>query len=264
MTRSAVYGSPAWRRWKHDHHWATVPSDPLGSGNTALIAALAVTPIAFHDVRKNLVLSGSNVTSLGDVSGVGTYGPSFTTAGTAPTWDGTVIKTNGTGILITSSAVTGLDLSTPLTLAIIADIAGTGTGTAAGTVGAAANGSPKWFAPLLAAGPVLKTTTSTNGAGAASTAASGTGNIRLAIYTVNVAGTDAVTIEVPNTAKASSGTITALASGNQLIAIGGTTSAGALAAVRFRTLIAWSGGYTTGQRDTLKTYATTYHGMVNA
>jgi len=267
VTRVAAYGSYAWRNWKQNHHWTTsgAPADPLGAGNTQLLSDLAVTPKVFHDVRKSLALSGSTPTALGDVSGVGTYGPSLTVSGSGMTWDGTTLKTNGTGYLLSASAVTGLDLSTQITIALIADIGDKAGGAVPLQIGAAANAAP-WLRLNNASGTGVPITinSSSHGAGTASTAVTGTGNIRLIIGTINVVGTDAQSIEVPATAKVSGTTATALASGNQLVAIGATTSGTSNANLRFRALIAWAGGYTTAQKNTLITYAQTYHSMVLA
>jgi len=262
VTRAAVYGSAAWRRWKHDHHWAaSAQSDPLGTGNTALISSLGVTPIFFYDVRKNLTLSGSNVSSLKDVKGDGTYGPSLTPPGTAPTWDGVTITTTG-GILISSSTITGLDLSAQLTVAMIAD-AGGSAGTDFWQIGPTAAGTPNWRGQVKT-GNLFLTSTSTNTVGATSAASTGTGNLRLLIFTLNVVATDAVSIEVPSTAKVSSATAAALTSANYLLALGGTTANSARATTRWRAALGWTGGYTPGQASTLLTYAVNFHGAVAA
>jgi len=268
VTRAAVYGSAAWRAWKHDHHWATTPpsGDPLGAGNTALLSNLAVTPLAFYDVRKNLTLNGSNVSSLGDVSGAGTYGPALVqaTSGNQPPWDGTTINFSGGAggdYLLAGSTVAGLDLSTHLTMVLVADIQSTTTGAFAAVVGAAAAGNPQWRIDTLT-GPVIGVNDQSTSK--ASTVAPGSGNIRLIISNVNVVATGSVGIEIPNTAFVFSGSSTAMAAGNQFIAIGAATSGSAPCALRLRAFLAWAGTYTTAQRDTLKTWATTYHSAVLA
>lgn len=56
----------------------TPPIDPLGAGNTALLAALGVTPLGFWDVRKHLtvatdflVLTGGFLRASADPAGAG-------------------------------------------------------------------------------------------------------------------------------------------------------------------------------------------------
>jgi len=50
VTRAAVYGSPAWRRWKHDHHWAD-------------FAPLSLPGIVFLGRADASVRNGANNTS---------------------------------------------------------------------------------------------------------------------------------------------------------------------------------------------------------
>lgn len=234
-------------------------SDPLGKGNTQLLNSLAVTPKAFYDVRKNLSQSGGNVSSLLDVSGAGTYGPSLTPPSTAPTWDGTVINTNATSYLKSSSTITGADVSTQLTVVYVGD-----WGATAGKVPWELGNGAVFWRGLVSTGPVFRTTSLSNTAGATGTAATGTGNVRVVAMTVNVAGTDTLTIEVPATAKVTSGSAAALASTAGTLTIGATFAGSAGSAVKFRALLIWSGGYTSGQLSTLVTWAQTYHGAVAA
>lgn len=267
MTRAAPYGSAAWRAWKHDHHWgSTATVDPLGAGNTTLISALGVTPFAFYDRRKNLALSGSNVTSLKDVKGDGTYGPTLAPPLTTnqPTWDGSQINFSG-GVspnnqyLVTASTLSALDLSTQLTFAFVGTLSGTG-GKAMFSAGNSAFTAPFIFCLSPTTGATLQT--SDGATGKALSAAVSTTQAVLLIGTVNVAGTALCTIEIPGSAKVTgTGTPTALASAALLLAIGAETNGVANAGIAFRAFLAWSGGYTTGQRDTLKTWATTYHGV---
>jgi len=268
VTRAAVYGSHTWRNWKHDHHWASALADPLGAGNTALIGALGVTPLVFRDVRVNLTVSGGKVSRLADVKGDGTYGQAFvqSTGTLQPAWDGTTINCNGTTWLTSATATTGVDLSTQLTIVDVVDASTNITGRAGAQLGPSngivapyilfnVQGATAFYAAQDSAGSATRV---------ASTAATGTGNIRLAIYTINVAGTAAITVEVPGVAKVTGSSNTALASGNQLDSIGASTSGTAPTAIRFRARLIWAGGYTTAQRDTLKTWAQIYHGAVMA
>lgn len=268
MTRAAPYGSAAWRAWKHDHHWAAgggAPADPLGAGNTALIGAsgLNVTPLAFYDVRKNLTVASGTASSLADVSGVGTYGPALNQATQAaqPTWDGTTLNFDGVNdFMLSASTVTGLDISTIITMVLVADIQTTVTSKTAAAIGASGGVSP-FFVIRTVTGPLVQVASSHQSH--SSTVAPGSGNIRLIIATINVAATDSVAIEIPTAAAGNSGSGTAETSGNQLIALGAATSgASAFCSIRFRAFLAWAGSYTTGQRDTLKTWTTTYHGAV--
>lgn len=265
-TRAAPYGSPEWRAWKHQHHWAPVSTavDPLGAGNTALIAALGVTPLGFWDVRKNMTLNGGNVSQLADVSGAGTYGPALAQANATvqPAWDGTVINTTGSG---TSGGGTdwmqttgAFDLSTALTFVLVADQAGL-VGKVAADISTSADATN--FRYIVGSGSLFHVSSSGNGTGATSTAQTGTGNIRLAIATLATNGT--VTIEVPTTAQATHAG-TAIASGSAAFTLGATFAGTAGLATRFRAALIWAGSYTTAQRDTLKTYATIYHGAVLA
>lgn len=248
-----------------------VPADPLGAGNTALQTALGVTPLGWWDVRQNLTTASGAASSLADVKGDGTYGPALVqaTGANQPTWDGTTLNFSGAvtpnnQFLVSASAATGLDLSTQLTVALIVDGQTATTTAVLANIGAAAGGSPWWRVSELGTGGAFITNTSTHGAALSSAAVSGTGNIHLIIATVNVAGTDAVTLEVPATAKVSNAAATALASGNQLVALGAGTNGAGPSPMRFRALIIWAGGYTTGQKSTLVTYAQTYHLMVTA
>ena len=243
------------------------PADPLGAGNTALISAsgLNVTPLAFYDVRKNLTVAGGTASSLADVSGVGTYGAAIVQATQAdqPAWDGTVLTFGGATFMLTGSAITGLDLSGTLTVALVADVPSLSGGVAV-AIGAASGGTPSWNVVESVSG-VFNTRTNNDVGGVNSTAATGTGNIRLIIASLITSGSNnTVSIEIPTTAKVSGGSATKLAAGGGFLALGGTTAGAQRIATRFRALIAWSGNYTTGQRDTLKTYATTYHGAVLA
>lgn len=268
MTRIAEYGSAAWRRWKHDHHWAAVGTvDPLGAGNTALIGAsgLNVTPLAFYDVRKNITLA-TGVSSLGDVSGAGTYGPALVQATTTqqPTWNGTTINFDGsTQWLLSATSVAGLLLSNALTVALVADVSGAAGGTAFYEVGGPSR-TPHLFVTRQSATPFDWQVNVDNGRSATPPLAGTTAAVRLAIASVSGGASPTVSLEVPTVAKVTSPTGPAESSAACSIALGATVTGVALAAIKFRALIAWSGGYTTGQRDTLETWATTYHGAVMA
>lgn len=247
---------------------SSAPVDPLGAGNTALIAALGVTPLGFWDVRKNLTSAAGAVSSLADVSGAGTYGPALVQATGAkqPAWDGTTINFDGVSqYLLSATTVTGLDLSTPLTSVLIADVQSTTNARIAAVIGAAAAGAPNWRVPGVVTGPLLNTTGDKSNS-KTSTTAPGTGEILAIFCRINVhAGTAVVEIEVPPAAIGSSGSGSgAEASGNQLAALGALTSGVSPCALRFRAWLAWAGGYTAGQRDTVKTWAQTYHGAVVA
>lgn len=248
---------------------ATV-ADPLGQGNTALLgpSGLNLTPLGFWDVRQNLTASGGTVSSLADVKGDGTYGPALVQATQAnqPAWDGTTINFNG-GVsaqtLVSASVVTGADVSLPLTAAIVIDVSETTVGRVAATIQAAAGAAPFWRIPFVTTGPVYGSIGDKSGT-IASTAATGTGKILLVMMTVNVhAGTAVHEIEVPTLAKVNGSSSTGSeAAGNQFVCLGNATGSANGAASRFRALLIWSGGYTTGQRDTLKTWAQTFHGAV--
>lgn len=244
-------------RRRRRHHPAT---DPLGAGNTALIAAVGVTPLGFWDVRRNLTLA-TGVSSLADVKGDGTYGPALVQAtGTSqPAWDGTYLTTNGTTFLKSASTITGADVSTQLTALFIGD-----WGATAGKVPWELGNGTVFWRGLINTGLVFRVTTSTNGTGAISTAATGTGNVRVVAMTVNVSATDAETIEVPATAKVTSGTSTALASTVGSLTLGGTFAGTAGSAIKFRAFLLWAGGYTAGQLATVVTWAQTYHAAVLA
>ena len=126
MTRAAVYGSPAWRRWKHDHHWAT---DPLGEGNTALISALGgnAAVLGFYDARKNVTVSGSTVTQIDDVRGAVGFGPSLIGTGHAPTWDPVGLTASNTAntMYLQTAASALFDLSGPMTVINVMSVAPT-------------------------------------------------------------------------------------------------------------------------------------------
>ena len=123
MTRIAPYGSPAWRRWKHDHHWAT---DPLGEGNTALISALGgnAAVLGFYDARKNVTLSGSTVTQIDDVRGAVGFGPSLIGTGHAPTWNASAQRASNTAstMFLQTTATSKFDVSGPLTLITVQSV----------------------------------------------------------------------------------------------------------------------------------------------
>lgn len=242
--------------------------DPLGAGNTKLMSDLGVTPFLFRDVRQGLSLSGSNVTSLPDVSGIGTYGPALAPplSTNQPTWDGTFIQFSGAAspnnqYLRSSSAVTGLDLSLQMTYVFIGTLTGT-QGKAAFSAGNTSFTAP-WIFGLTGNGttaPVFQTSNGTTGR-ALSAVLTAPSAVVLMICTLNVAGTALCTIEIPGLAKVTGiGTPTALASGNVFDALGAETNGAANAGNAFRAHLAWRGGYTVGQVTTLKTYAGTYHG----
>ena len=270
MTLVAPYGSYAWRNWKQNHHWTTsgAPADPLGAGNTALISNLGVTPFLFRDVRKNLSLSGSSVTSLADIKGDGTYGAALVQATSTkqPTWDGTFIQFSGAAspnnqFLLSTSAVTGFDLSLQMTYVFVGTLAGT-TGACAFSAGNTSFTAP-WILGLTGNGtvaPAFETSNGSTGRANSAVLTSATAVV-LVFCTVNVAGTAICTIEIPGLAKVTgTGTPTALASGNVFDAVGAETTGAANAGHAFRAHLAWRGGYTTAQRDTIKTWAATYHG----
>lgn len=246
--------------------------DPLGAGNSALISSLGVTPFLFRDVRKGLSLSGSNVTGLADVSGIGTYGPALAPplSTNRPTWDGTFINFSG-GVspnnqyLLSASAVTGFDLSLEMTYVFIGTLVGT-AGKAAFSAGNTSFTAP-WILGLTgnaSTGALFQTSNGVTGRAVSAGLTSPTAVV-VVIYTVNVAGTALCTIEIPGLAKVTgTGTPTALASGNVFDALGAETNGVANAGNAFRAHLAWRGGYTTGQRDTLVTYAATYHGRTTA
>lgn len=262
MTRAAPYGSAAWRAWKHDHHWASTGTvDPLGAGNTKLLSDLGVTPLSFWDVRRNLTVSGGTASSLADVKGDGTYGPALVQATGAkqPAWDGTTLTFDGVAqYLVSASAISGVDLSAEMTIAIVED-AETSSGKVAWQISDATD-TPYWRRITTT---VFRCVTSADTNGGISAAATGTGNLRLVLSTINAAAVN-VSVEVPTTAKVVHTSGVAMTSGNRSFSIGGEPDGLALAPLRFRAALIWAGGYTTAQRDTLKTWATTYHGAVLA
>jgi hypothetical protein len=73
----------------------------------------------------------------------------------------------------------------------------------------------------------------------------------------------ALNVEVPNgSASANTGSgVGPEAAGSNLIALGAATGGGSAIAIRFRAILIFAGLYTTAQRDALKTWATTYHGV---
>lgn len=245
----------------------TVTADPLGAGNTPLLAALGVTPLVFRDVRRNLTVAGGVVSSLADVKGDGTYGPAWVqpTGTKQPTWDGTTINCDGVDDFLVSAAATpGVDLSLPLTFVDVV-IAPTNV---AGKAGAEIGPSGGIVAPYVLF-DVQGTTaffaaqnSASGGTRVASTAATGTGDVRLVIYTINVAGAGILTVEVPSTAKVTGSLGGVLAAGAQFDSIGASTSGSAPTAMHFRARLIWSGGYTPAQRDVLAAYAVARHNAV--
>ena len=263
MTRAAVYGSPAWRRWKHDHHWATTgaPADPLGAGNTALIAALGGNSavLGFHDARlaSSLTISGSNVAAWADVRGAG-FGPTINKNGAnaGAVWDAVnlLVKTNGTNATaMFSSAVSLYDTSQAISLVLVGACVSTVTFASLGRDAGTAN-----QLALDASGSVIRA--NGNGTGIASAVALST-TVRVSFAAKN-AGTTAQ-VEVPSQALVS-GTIAASTSAANRLQLGIGSGLSALGTVNARALLVLAGVYTTAQRDAIKTWATTYHGVTLA
>ena len=261
---------PAYRRSHRSTNGRAIAlfaSDPLGAGNTKLIANLGVTPILFYDVRQNLTVAGGTASSLADVSGKGTYGAALAQATQAkqPTWNGTVLSFDGvTDFLLSTAAIPGLDLSGPLTMAVVMD--STAPANKAVVCVGQADGTGQNWTPGSGTSttPVHFTTLqSGNAAGPDSGVALG-GGLRLVLAYLNAA-TPATTIEVPSQALVSDATPgVALTAGNKSFSLGATAIGGAIGALTFRAALCFAGNYTAAQRDALKTWATTYHAAVLA
>lgn len=266
MTRAAVYGSPAWRRWKHDHHWATTPpaGDPFGAGNTALITSLGGNSavLGFYDTRKN-VTATTTVSEWDDVRGSSGFGPSLIgTSGHQPTWDSAnqVITTDGSTVWLASSPVALFANSgVGLTLVYV--------GTVPSASGTLAYATTVFDSASINAGVGVATSTTNvicarfRAGTANSTVASGA--TRRLVFAAKESGT-AGEVEVPTNAQVRVFG-SAATSANCQVTVGGifpsgTTVSGGLA-ISVRAILVLAGLYTTAQRDALKTWVTTYHNV---
>jgi len=238
------------RRW-----WYDTTTDPLGAGNTKLLADLGVTPRFFYDRRKNVTSSAGALTAWGDVTGAGTYGAAITPSVGAPAYNGTYISTDGASSQMRMSTG-GLDLTQPWTVALVA-APGT-TRVSVGVVMCVGSGfsANQFMACQSNDGGFIGATA--NATGAVSAVAPATHTVRLILSTLNVVSTGNVTVEVPGTALAASSTGVAL-TGTQGVIFGASNAPGAWAQCDYYGLLVWPGGYTAAQRDTLKTWATTFH-----
>jgi hypothetical protein len=247
-------------RWLAVMGGSSAPVDPLGAGNTALLAALAVTPILFHDVR-SLGATGA-IGSLPDVSGVSAlYGGALTqgTGADQPTWNGTTLNFDGANDSLVSASLAALDISTSLSLALVADW----SSLANFLYAASAGPSGSWGFLRDTGGNVRVDLVSGSTVNADTTVPVSVG-MCLLLATINVAGSAKVTAEVPNQAKVTSTAATAPGSSSSALWIASKAGAGSFGALKYRASLLWSGGYSTAQRDTLKTYASTYHSAVLA
>lgn len=258
LPKQLPFVDPRERRfWYCYRQNGTIPFDPLGAGNTQLLSDLGITPVAFHDVR-SLKATGATA-SLADVSGAGTYGPALVqgTPANQPTFDGTYLNFNGAGQCLVGSAMAGLTLSAPVTLAIIAQIPN-----ANGLAGAelAYSGRSVFLSLLLAAGFFVRASCESAGAGAQTTVALVGGNTYLILLSRTAANGTASRVRTPNqTAVTATAPSTAPASGSAILSWGGRSDGTASAAMKFRASLAWQDVPSAGQETTLETYAQTYH-----
>ena len=277
MTRAAVYGSHTWRNWKHDHHWATVPSDPLGAGNTALLAnltALGVTTLAFYDVRQasSLTLSGATVTGWDDVRGSSGFGPHLDGTGHAPAWDAiNLIISNAVSTqFLHSAAVSTFDMTTNggLTLCIIGSVAMTAADY--GYSIADSSSAHRLIAALNSATTNGKIQGKYDGGGTiGSTTVASDGTIRTIFLTSKSASSHRA-IGIPNAAIVNPPDVTP-AVGNNALTIFGFWNAGTNTGCKIRAALVLAGdlgvgsgtSYTTPM-TTIDTWAATYHGRVAA
>lgn len=235
-------------------------SDPLGEGNTQLIADLGVTPLGLWDVRKNLTLDGSgNASSLVDV--VNGIDAAQATSTKRPAWDGTTLKFDGVDDVLLTSALASLDLSQPITVALVAAI--TNASGRRAVVLAPSAGSAS--ADLLNTGAGTMRASLAGSDGVVKFADGGVSNtpttMRLILGCFNQTS---VSCEVPNHAKVTTTGVVQPVSASSVLSIGAAAAGTAAQPMAFRALIALPGAYTTGQRDTLRTWAQTYHGAVVA
>jgi hypothetical protein len=259
VTRSASASGAATRRRRRSGGGA-----PLGTPDLAkLLADLGVTPITFHDVRK-LGAAGA-VGSLPDVSGGTTYGGALTqgTPSAQPTWNGTTLNFDGTTDFLAGAVLAALDVSAPLTIVFIADWSSASSGAVPYSI--APVGAAQYHRGLRTGNATIRTDLSDGVTFrfVDSTVPIATGML-LAISTINVAGASILTLEIPNHNKGTSAATGTLTSAAGRIVIGCRDGSASFAAVKFRAMLTWAGGYTTGQRDTLLAWAQTYHGVVLA
>lgn len=249
------FTDPVERRFYYCYRRSGQLVDPLGEGNTALLAALGVTPILFHDVR--LLGSPGAIGSFPDVSGnAALYGGALTqgTGGAQPTWDGTTLNFDGSNDTIASALLAGIDISTALTFAMVADWSGIVAFKYAASLGASgawgilASSTPSVRVDLISVSTVNADTTVSPSAGRI-----------LLIATINVAGSAKVTAEVPNQAQVTSAAATAPSSGASQFWIASKAGAGSFGVLKYRASLLWAGGYSAAQRDTLKAWAQSYH-----
>ena len=260
MTRAAVYGSAAWRTWKHDHHWATTgaPADPLGAGNTALVAALGGNSavLAFYDVRKN-VIATTTVSEWDDCRGPSGFGPSLIqgTGSSQPRWDSTnlLISSAGGAETMVTSSVSQFNVGSGLTLCVI------------GTYAAGASGGRLCTISTSSELSVDSNGTSSicaNASGGLASSGVAFSSTRRIMFAANATSTPTSIAEVPGHAQVATGTATPTAGNNKLSIFknaGAPSPTGSLRAV-----FVLAGVYSTAQRDAIKTWATTYHAAVLA
>lgn len=271
MTRSLVYGSAEWRRWKHHHHWATgaQPADPLGAGNTALISALGGNSVVlgFWDTRQaaSITLSGSSVATWADVRGSSGFGPTLAPAfsGQKPAWDATNLVINFTASSshnLENASVSGWSLATGLSVALVL---GSATAVIAGVFAEVAAASPSSLRLTTSNPSTNYVVTSRDTASTLSTAPTtsvfGTATTRRLLLGSTAGSGGVFTAEAP-TATAKTGTNTGTFGATGQFNLGRTASAGSFVDMSLRAVVVLAGAYTTAQRDALKTWSITYHG----
>ena len=243
--------------------------DPLGAGNTALIAALGGNSavLGFWDVRQtsSLTLSGSSVASWSDVRGSSGFGPTLAPAfaGQKPAWDAVNLLINFTAASshnLENASVSGWSLATGLSVVLVLGSATAVTSGVFAEVGAAVTSLR-----LLTSSPSTSfVVTSRDTASALSTTATtgvfGTATTRRLLLGSTAGSGGVFTAEAP-TATAKTGTNTGTFSATGTFNLGRTASAASFVDMSLRAVIVLVGAYTTGQRDLLKTWATTYHGV---
>ena len=105
---------------------ALFASDPLGAGNTALIAALGgnAAVLGFYDRRKNVTVSAGTLVQVDDVRGASGFGPSLIGTGHAPTWNASAQTASNTAntMYLQTAASAKFDVSVPLTLITVQSV----------------------------------------------------------------------------------------------------------------------------------------------
>lgn len=262
LPKKLPFTDPVERRFYYCYRRSgALPFDPLGLGNTQLISDLGGNSavLAFYDVRQNVTLSGLTVPAWDDVRGAGAgFGPTLSGAGHAPAWDGVnqLVTTDGAATYLASSAVALFNnFGVGLTVVYVGNIPSAASRKFAVAVANAA---------VQTAGVGLTSESSGfigarfNGGTATSTAATGSA-LRLSFAAKE--STTAGDVEVPTLAQVRQFGSAAVSANCSLTLGDVVAGGGSLLATSARAILVLAGLYTTTQRDKIKTWAQTYHGV---